>query len=106
MDRFADFFGTFKYYNEAKVTAECETCGCDIKEGEEVYNNPITEEYYCCQDCAIKSIGFVQIVAVESVCEQCGAILSAESESVASCGDVFCDEDCLLQYNEISEVEA
>lgn len=89
------------------LVAICANCDSDIYEGDDVYQNSVTQEYFCCQECAIESIDDVlHSIGVDGICEQCGEELFDSHECVVAGVDAFCDDNCLLKFNEISEVTA
>lgn len=94
-----------EHFTDAEVLGYCE-CGSEISEGNEVYQDTNTKEYFCCQDCALKSVGFTQYAEIDGICECCGSIVSDEFESVLLEGDSYCDEDCLLKELDIEEIIA
>lgn len=104
MDRFS--YGIIPEKSR-KLLGYCAVCRTEIHEGDEVYYRRSEDKYFCSQECAFDDLGGVQqSEAVEGICMYCGAIVTSEYESVTMDGDVFCDEGCLLLFQDIEEVEA
>lgn len=96
-----------EYFSDAEVVQYCIICGEELYHGDEVYYNNNCKCYYCSDECVKIDLEVEdRDEKHEPVkCTHCGKTLRKYDEVTISEGEVFCDLDCVLKYNDIERME-